>query len=232
MVHYDFVSIFFIGLLGTVGVALYTVASLGLVEEVKAQVSGERIEKPLPTLERSIAEEIRTIVVQAGQQPLTIETNQSGEARLFGSYSTNVHKEWDLALADIVQTNRVDDTLYVQLLNGQGEGIYSEGIRFSPTLSLPYDVAVEVRGDPYEMNIVIDELAVDWSVEEVGHVELQVNKGVDATIKTLGLEETQGEGNSTKEEPFGDSGLVERTKVFGEGTHTIRFLRVDQLKLR
>ena len=232
VVHYDFVSIFFIGILGTVGMALYTVASLGLVEEVKAQVSGERIEKPLPTLERSIAEEIRTIVVQAGQQPLTIETNKSGEARLFGSYSTNVHKERDLTLEDIVQTNRVDDTLYVQLLNGPGEGNYSEGIRFSPILSLPYDVAVEVRGEPYEMNMAIDELGADWSIEEAGYVELQVENDVDATVKTLMPEETHGEVNSTKEEPFGDSGLVERMKVFGEGTHTIRFSRVDQLELR
>lgn len=199
VVHYDFVSIFFIGILGMAGIALYSVTSLGLLEEVKASVHYERVEKALPTFEEELAG-AEKIIVHTGPRRMQLETNQAGIVKLFGNYTTNGYqKDDEWKPRDVVNVNRVGDTLHVQMLQKGNQ-------QMEPVLSLPFDVEVEVRGEAASLDVTLDELAADWSIDEGGYVEMKVGDEVNATLNS---EETN--------------------QVFGEGTHTINVSHVSQV---
>ncbi|MCA0972511.1 hypothetical protein LCM20_18090 [Halobacillus litoralis] len=189
VVHYDFISILFIGILGTAGVALYSVTSLGLVEEVKASVNYETVERALPVVEEDVAD-LQKIVIEMDHLHATqIETNQSEQLQLFGRYTTNAYEDDALQGEDVVSMNRVDDTLYVQLLNA--------GERIRPVLSVPNDVEVDVRSEGSRLKLVLDEVEADWSIEGAGLVEVRVGDAVDASFEGVEASEVFGEGTHT-----------------------------------
>ncbi|TGB01949.1 LiaF transmembrane domain-containing protein [Halobacillus salinus] len=200
VIHYDFVSIFFIGILGTVGIALYSFTSLGLVEEVKAQVYYETVEKALPVFEERVSD-VDKIVVEMGMQEVQLETNQTDLVKMFGRYTTNDHQEETLEVIDVVDVNRVGDTLHIQLLHTGNQQV-------KPVLSLPYDVDVEVRGEASQLDVTLDSLKADWSIEDGGYVKLRVGEDIDAHLESS-----------------------EENQVFGEGTHTVSLPNVAELDI-
>ncbi len=72
-IKYDIFSIFFIGVLGSVGIAFYCLLSTGLLDEVRHSIHTTRQTSNIPSGQLNIPESIKKIVVDAGQYPLTIE---------------------------------------------------------------------------------------------------------------------------------------------------------------
>jgi len=83
-IKYDIFSIFFIGVLGSVGIAFYCLLSTGLLEEVRYAIHTTRQTNTIPESKLSIPESINKIVVDAGtdNHPLTIDGRNSNEVSL------------------------------------------------------------------------------------------------------------------------------------------------------
>ena len=85
-IKYDIFSIFFIGVLGSVGIAFYCLLSTGLLEEVRHSINTTRQTSNIPDGQLDIPESIKKIVVDAGHHPLTIEGNNTNQIHLLGTY--------------------------------------------------------------------------------------------------------------------------------------------------
>ncbi|MDR2995685.1 MAG: exosporium protein exsE, partial [Bacillus cereus] len=85
-IKYDIFSIFFIGVLGSVGIAFYCLLSTGLLEEVRHSINTTRQTSNIPDGQLDIPESIKKVVVDAGHHPLTIEGNNTNQVHLLGTY--------------------------------------------------------------------------------------------------------------------------------------------------
>ncbi len=101
-IKYDIFSIFFIGVLGSVGIAFYCLLSTGLLDEVRYSMHTTRQTSNIPGGQLDIPESIKKIVVDAGQHPLTIEGNDTNQIHLLGTYemTTKANEKLNLKQED------------------------------------------------------------------------------------------------------------------------------------
>ena len=178
IVKYDFFSIMFIGMLGTIGIALYIFMSIGLLDEVKAAIHSENSSGTLPTVEQAIPSDIHKIIVNSSNY-LSVETNKSHQLSIFGTYHSSFTEKEQLKVEDVVQVHQVGHNLYVQFLNPPAkQGFIYQSSTFNPTLSLPNDVEVEIR-EGGNLNISVEDINKNWEVDQLNSVTLDVN---DSTI--------------------------------------------------
>lgn len=211
VVHYDFVSIIFIGLLGTAGIGLYTLTSVGLMEEVKASIHHEYVEKQLPKLEKEVPEDINRIVVQAEHQQVDVETNKTNRLYLFGSYLESSSQNKALDQDNIAQVTEAGDTLYIQMLQGRNGGETA----MNRTLSLPSHVEVEIRDAPEHLALSINSLEADWSIDSTYDVQLRLAENIDAKVQAKSQNPEQKDID----------------KVYGEGSHTLEFHGIHEFSM-
>lgn len=238
IIKYDIVSILFIGLLGTVGILFFMVSSVGLLEEVQGAMKSERVHGTLPSIEQTISSDIKKIVLETGHEELDIEANDDRKLHLFGTYQSTFGDNLSLEEKDLASITKAGSTLYIQLLEGpRKEGIHYRTTRYDRTISLPDDVAVEIRGNHETLYLNVDKLNADWMVDRAGNVVLGIKEDADVTVKLESFNEGIGwDIEWDKEDKIGNeekgNTLFYKEKQFGDGNHVLQFNILDNFTIK
>ncbi|UFJ39161.1 hypothetical protein LOK74_13895 [Brevibacillus humidisoli] len=237
-IKYDVVSILLVGFLGTVCIGMTLLTSFGLVAEVRHALSAVERTYPLPSFSQQLPPEVERIVVQAQGLPITLDSGDDRQVRIFGSYRTTTigdgeSAEWQAADFSSIET--VGHTMYVTLHQlPEKHGLYSYSPRTEITLVLPQQVPVEVRGDDHDIQLNLSALSSNWTVKNAAHVAISLPKSGD--LKLLTVTEQPPQQTDAKwrtmgrtESPLSDGQEGESMEkmykgelILGEGTHELR----------
>ncbi|MEH7345815.1 hypothetical protein V7122_18385 [Bacillus sp. JJ1532] len=238
---YDFLSIFFVGFLGTVGIGFAIISSTGILEKLNDVLQREERTFELPVFEQKMSDSIKRVVVNAEHSPFTIEGTPESELAIFGTYRALSGKNEELVSEseDYVSIKEKGDTLYINL-----KGLPSEAARpfdrfasLSATILIPNNVKLEVNGNDNSITLKPRSLMSDWAVDRASHLSVQIQNSSDVKITATGVKEIQGDlekWNITKEakqNEYGDAAIKQATFQTGEGSHKLQILNSYQVSL-
>ena len=226
LIKYDFLSIIFIGVLGSVAILFVLLSSTGIWQEIRTVVSAETKVFHLPNVRQSVSPEMKRIVLQTGSQPIVIEGGSNGEIQIFGTYqslSANDIKKQE----DYVAMNIVGDTMYITIKEmPRKEGLFHTVNAMTPTVVIPQHLSLEVRGNYNSVLLYPRKLAANWTVSKAEDVQISLDKNTDILVTAVTRESLE-DGNIAwqRESRETEKTLPEQTfkgKVqLGDGTHHI-----------
>jgi hypothetical protein len=244
MLKYDFLSIFFIGILGMVGIGFAVLSSTGIMEKVSDILERQEQTVELPPYSQKMDETIKRIVVKTEHYPITIEGTPSKEVSMFGTYRTVLRENEKLIKQpeDFLSVNQTGDTLYVDVKGLPSQvGPFDFYATVSATLLVPSDVKLEVIGQGNNIRLKPRMLLSDWSVESASEVTVNVDKDQDLTVSATEVQEVTGQDGIWKitektpkiegEFAEGPSGVKSATYQSGKGTHQIQILNAYRVSL-
>ncbi|MDF9763692.1 MULTISPECIES: hypothetical protein [Peribacillus] len=232
-VKYDILSVFFVGLLGTTGIALILLTSSGLMDQVRAAVNSEEKTVNLPGFNEKAGKDIERVVLDTGSYPLTIESGADEEVSIFGTYDERVMEDGDSLLKkaeDYLMIERNGDTLYISFKDlPKKNGFLDNGtMNLKATLIIPADLAAEIDGQSTDLVVKPRRLLNDWNVKDSGNLSVCLQGNSDIKIDARGVEELEGPEDIWKvtevnEEETGEEGIVKKNGIFntGKGKHTL-----------
>ncbi|MGE7634154.1 exosporium protein ExsE [Bacillus paramycoides] len=249
-VKYDIFSIFFIGVLGSVGIAFYCLLSTGLLDEIRHSINTTRQTGTIPTEQLSMPESITKIVVDSGNHPLTIEGSNTNQVYLLGTYemTTKANEKLNLKQEDFLSVQTAGETMYVTLKSLPVQHtLFNSATQVKPTLVLPQNKNVEIRASNNELSLYPGQLQNNWFVQESSNVSVHLAKESDVSLTAVtNQKETHGntpweqvenltkkEDNSSEENPE----LNERehwyknTVKTGNGTYKVNIEKAYNLNM-
>jgi hypothetical protein len=184
-IKYDFLSIIFIGVLGSVSIVLVLLSSTGILEEIRTVVGAETKVFHLPHVRQSVSPEMKRIVLQTGRYPVVIEGNNSDEIQIFGTYqslSANDIKKQE----DYVAMNIVGDTMYITIKEmPRKEGLFHTMSAMTPTVVIPQHLSLEVRGGYNSVLLYPRQLTANWTVSKAEGVQISLDKNTDILVTAV-----------------------------------------------
>jgi hypothetical protein len=239
-VKYDFLSVIFVGIIGTVGIGFTLLFGSGLLHEVRAAVGATNVSTELPSVLKEIPSTVKNVVVDASNYPLTIESTSSNEIRMFGTYETFTNKDSDkLELEKYASFQNVGDTLYIQLKDlKQNDLLFHGSGSMELTVLVPENLSLEVRGAHNPIEVWLHQLKNNWIVKDAGSLEVNIEEETDVTLSALAhRDELEGNAGWTTiekkvESPYGgydESGTRKATFVSGDGTYNLQALNQGQI---
>ncbi|EJQ47907.1 MAG: exosporium protein E [Bacillus wiedmannii] len=187
-IKYDIFSIFFIGVLGSVGIAFYCLLSTGLLDEVRHSINTTRQTGNIPGGQLDIPESIKKIVVDAGHRPLTIEGNNTNQIHLLGTYemTTKANEKLNLKQEDFLSVQTAGETMYVTLKSLPVQHkFFNSTPQVTRTLVLPQNKNVEVRASNNELSLYPGQLQNNWFVQESSRVSVHLEKESDVSLTAV-----------------------------------------------
>ncbi|MCL9970914.1 hypothetical protein MX569_09970 [Anoxybacillus kestanbolensis] len=226
LIKYDFLSIIFIGVLGSVAVLFVLLSSTGIWQEIRTVVSAETKVFHLPNVRQSVSPEMKRIVLQTGSQPIVIEGGSNGEIQIFGTYqslSANDIKKQE----DYVAMNIVGDTMYITIKEmPRKEGLFHTVNAMTPTVVIPQHLSLEVRGNYNSVLLYPRKLAANWTVSKAEDVQISLDKNTDILVTAVTRESLE-DGNIAWQREGGETEKTLPEQTFkgevqlGDGTHHI-----------
>lgn len=201
-IKYDIFSIFFIGVLGSVGIAFYCLLSTGLLEEVRHSINTTRQTSNIPDGQLTIPESIKTIVVDAGHHPLTIEGNNTNQIHLLGTYemTTKANEKLNLKQEDFLSVQTAGETMYVTLKSLPVQHtLFNSMAQVNPTLVLPQNKNVEIRASNNELSLYPGQLQNNWFVQESSNISVHLAKDSDVSLTAI-TNQKEAHGNTPWEQ--------------------------------
>ncbi|ULL19523.1 hypothetical protein DVH26_37000 [Paenibacillus sp. H1-7] len=150
VLHYDMMSLFFVGVLciGCLGFTLLT--SAGIMGEVRSMLNTTELTKDLPSVKESLGDGIKKIVVQSSEHAVKVDKSPERSVQVFGTFRDRIkagEESPPLAKEQVVSVHTVGDTMYLQIKRLPSEqGFDSYYPYMNVTVVLPQDVQVELRG--------------------------------------------------------------------------------------
>lgn len=237
LLKYDFLSIFFVGIIGMVGIGFMVLSSVGLLDVLDETLTREERTFNLPELTEALHSDIKRVVVDANDYPLKVESTSSGEVSLFGTYTASVVKGEKLVseIEDYLSVHKKGDTLFLKLKNlpTQSTPFTYYHSRLSATVLIPEGVKLEINGQGNLLSLKPREMKNDWVIENASNVALAVEQDSDLHISAVEVDELIGDGDWQSPE-MTDEGLKSEKNVMyktGEGTHRINILKAHQVSL-
>jgi len=244
IVKYDFLSILFVGIIGTIGIGFTLLSSIGLVDEVQCVIGAEHRTMDLPAIEEKLASDIKRVVLETNGVTSKVEGSTANELHVFGVFRATVHPKADPIIAetkDYVFTKVVGDTMYVTLKEPADQtGPFSTYATIEPTIIVPSSIRLEVRGEHNNVSLYPGSLENNWVVDGVSNVSVHVNDKSDILLSAVsnnvlengnikwdkidttergGIEEVYEESTTEK--------LYKGTKKLGEGTYKLSIFNSD-----
>ncbi|MGE8205316.1 LiaF transmembrane domain-containing protein [Heyndrickxia sp. NPDC080065] len=219
IVKYDLLSIFFVGVIGIVGIGLTIVTTTGILDKVTATMRAEQRTLDLPNYDKELNKRIKRVVVDAGNFPLTIESTADNSISMFGTYVAEIIPKQKLIEAsdDYLLIKERGDTLYIELKNlPDRHQPFINDMQMKPTLLVPNHVKLEVAGNENPITIKPRNLTNNWSIDSASNVDVQVLDKSDLTIHTVNVEEITGALNQKKKS---------NTIKFGNGKNQLNISR-------
>jgi hypothetical protein len=239
---YDFISIFFVGILGMVGIGFAILSTTGMLEKVTEVLDRREQTLDLPTFTQKLDDSIKRIVIKTEHQPITIEGTPSKEVSMIGTYRANLPDSEKLVeqAEDILQVKQIGDTIFIEIKELPREnGPFDSFASVSATLLIPSDIKLEVIGRDNNIHLKPRLLISDWSIEDASAVSLQVEKDHDLSVSVRGVQEVLGQQgqwkmNEQKDRTDNNDGYYggkSATYQSGKGTHNIRIQDVHSISL-
>lgn len=147
VIRYDWLSVFFVGLLGLGSLVLSLLMSSGIYDEIQRELNMTARTAYVESGKVEVPKEIKTIVVQSSI-PVSVEDAETKAIQLIGQI-----KYWSTeAMTDrggLLHTNIVGSTMYVFVDSPdvKSGGLSSESLHSGLILTIPKDIALERR--PY-----------------------------------------------------------------------------------
>ncbi|UQZ84468.1 hypothetical protein SK3146_03714 [Paenibacillus konkukensis] len=149
-IHYDMMSLFFVGMLcvGCLGFTLLT--SVGLVGEVRSMLGATEETRDLPPVKEALGDSVKKVVVQSADSRIKIDKSSVRELQVFGTFRERLkagETSHPLQKEQVVSVHTAGETMYVQIKPLPTEqGLNSYYPWMTVTVVLPQDVQVELRG--------------------------------------------------------------------------------------
>lgn len=194
---YDILSIFFVGIIGTIGIGFAILSSTGILEKMDDVLQREHRTLDLPEVDYSLKSGVKRIVIDTGNYPLTIEGSENKDISLFGTYTVNAGKKEELILNgdDYVSIREKGDTIYV-IIKGLPTEILGPFDRYgslAATILIPNNTNLEVSGNHNSITLKPRLLTSDWSIDRVSSLSVQIEKKSDVIVSAKGIQEFQGD---------------------------------------
>ncbi|MFD2446615.1 hypothetical protein ACFSO7_21990 [Bacillus sp. CGMCC 1.16607] len=241
---YDFLSIFFVGVIGMIGIGFVLLSSTGLMEKVTDVMESQEQTMELPPFIQKVDAEIKRIVVKTEQYPITIEATPNKEVSMFGTYRTVMRENEKLInqSTDFLHVQQNGDTLYIEMKDLPSQtGPFDYYATVSATLLVPSNVKLEVIGRNNNIRLQPRTLLSDWSIENASEVSLHVEEDDDLTVKAESVQQIIGQEGLWKiteqksevqnELENGSSDLKSAVYQSGKGTHHISIFDTYQVEI-
>ncbi|THE12183.1 hypothetical protein E1I69_11725 [Bacillus timonensis] len=244
ILKYDFLSIIFVGIIGTIGIGFTLLSSIGVVDKVEGAIGAEHRSMDLPVLDEKLSTDIKRVVLETNGVTSKIEGSIKNELHVFGVYQATVHPKADPIISessDYVFTKAVGDTMYVTLKEpAEQAGPFSTYTTVEPTIIVPSSIHLEVRGQQNHVSLYPGSLENNWVVDGASNVSVHVAEESNILLSAISNNELEN-GNmkwdkiDTTErggidEVYEDSTrekLYKGTKKLGEGTYKLSIFNSD-----
>ncbi|MFZ3589433.1 LiaF transmembrane domain-containing protein [Bacillus sp. DJP31] len=251
IVKYDFFSILFVGVLGTIGIGLTILTSSGLLTELQTFVQAEDQSINLPEIEEELAATIKRIVLETGSQNVNIEGSPENKLHIFGTYRATVGPKTEPPIKerdDYSLTKVVGNTLYVTIKDPSSHsGAFSTYMTLEPTIVVPDSIQLEVRGEQNTIALYPGSLANHWNVEDAGYVTVGLSKKNNVLLSAISNNnlqdgnvnwdsiETADKGGINENNEKGEADLQNNhykgTLKLGDGTYQLNIFNSDLISV-
>ncbi|RLQ93764.1 hypothetical protein [Falsibacillus albus] len=182
---FDLLSIFFVGLIGTIGIGLSALTATGVLAKVTDTMNAEIRTEDLPAFNQTFDQGIKRVVIQAGEQPLTIEGSSGSALSIFGTYRADMMKGKSLISKsqDYVQSEKHGDTLYLTLKRPPAIiRPFDTSAELSATVVVPSKLMLEVEAGQQSISLKPRKMITNWTIHNGGDVSIQVSPKTDMTV--------------------------------------------------
>ncbi|CAG7655678.1 hypothetical protein ACFQI7_29270 [Paenibacillus allorhizosphaerae] len=149
VIHYDFISVFFVSVLYACCLGFAMLTSIGVIGEIRQAVSEVERTVELPDAQEPVGANIKRIIVQTSGSQVKVDQSTERTVHVFGSYRERVLKEagTEADKPNPYAFKTVGDTMYVQIKQQPAHrGLRSYYPYMRVTVVLPQELQVEVRG--------------------------------------------------------------------------------------
>ncbi|MDL4842272.1 hypothetical protein [Aquibacillus rhizosphaerae] len=239
IVKYDLLSIIFIGFIGSISIIMYVAISSGLLSTISDTVNAESVEGALPTIDYSLGDEVKRVVIEPADVQISIETNTSDTLNIFGTFEANVVNSPTIKPENIAYIVETGDTLHIKLLKARTSEklIGNHFQQFNFLISVPNDVNVEVRTTVQKVHMKMDELHANWFVESADEVYVNNYNGSNVEFSALvnsinNMDDLSWDKQMEQEGSEGYQTPIQIEKVFGTGKNKLIFDEIEYLIIR
>lgn len=246
VLKYDILSIFFIGILGMVGIGFAFITTIGIDKKVMEVMNRETRSMDLPAFSQSIGNDVKRIVLELGDQPVTVEATSEQAVSIFGTYRsyTSAAKPLLKDPNDYLMTNKKGDTLYIKVKGlPYSDGLIGDNVNsFSGTILVPASVKLEINGSGNEVTLKPRALGNNWTVDNSSFVTISVQEKSDLLVQANAVGDADGpEGKwqiqELKPKQAMDEGeetplLKNATFRLGEGKQQINITNTGHVSLK
>lgn len=248
LLKYDFLSILFVGIIGTVGIGFAVLQTTGLMDRVEYYVSGQYQTFDLPQLNYDLDKDVKRIVVDTGTHPLTIEGTLTDEISMFGTYGTFFNKKENVLndAKDYALVHKKGDTLYISLKDFPDKyDHFNSHTEMDAVLLVPQHVKLEVNGNYNELTIKPRKLTSNWLIDQASSVAVQLQEKGDVLLTANDIREITSEQKDWKiekeakvndsdgvdVETFDGENIKNATYKQGEGTNLLQLRNITYVSL-
>ncbi|WP_258535510.1 DUF5668 domain-containing protein [Bacillus sp. 03113] len=245
-IKYDFLSIFFIGILGTAGIGFSILSSIGIMDKIDQQLTREERTMDLPAFNQPVDENIKRVVLQTKRDSITVEGTGSNDVSIFGTYRMLANKnDKNMTKAeDYVSTFIKGDTLYVSVKElPEDTGPFERYASLSATILIPNDVKMEIEGNGNDITLKPRTLLSNWRIDNSSTVSLDLYESENIQVAALGVQGFNGqeekwsiqeEKNEGDDEQMKDPSLIRRNGTLqkGDGSNRIDITNSAYINLK
>ncbi|WP_054025887.1 hypothetical protein [Bacillus sp. FJAT-28004] len=147
IVRYDWMSVFFVGMVGTASLGLALLMSTGLFDELQRGLQMTQRSAFVTTNNLKVPAEIKKIVVHS-LDGVTLEHSETREVKLFGQIRYWSSEKYERLDNKMLQTDIVGSTMYVMIgsVDHRDGGFISDTVSPELTLIVPKDVEIVEQG--------------------------------------------------------------------------------------
>jgi hypothetical protein len=239
VLKYDFLSIFFVGIIGTAGIAFAILSTTGIMGKVEEVVAREERSFELPAFSYQMDDSIKRVVVRMVGHQMTVESTDEKEVSLFGTYRVQTAKKAKLlqSVDDLISANQKGDTLYLNMKSLPNDiSPFNASGEVAATLLVPNTVKLEVIGGDNALTLKPRSLVNDWNIESVSSISVDVPANSNFKVDAVGVQEVSGkEGEwkvSQEKTPDGiDNGRKNAAYQSGSGKYHINIANAFEIQL-
>jgi hypothetical protein len=146
-IKYDFISIFFVSIIGCLGIVFTVGMSSGLIGEWEKVLYAKEMTEELPSSVTPVPEEVSKVVLMyGGSSQVNVQKSNESNLHVFGRYTyTRYGEEKDhfIAGGGVSKTEKIGDTLYVKIKSYPIErGLFRNSGYMDVTIVVPETVQV------------------------------------------------------------------------------------------
>lgn len=220
-VKYDFLSIFFVGVIGMVGICLTIFTTTGVLDKVNDWMNMETETMNLPEYKNPIGKDIKRVVVNTGNHEVSLENSSLDSVSIFGTYlvQTLENKAPIKSVKDYLFVTEKGDTLYINFKEVYNlPQPFQDRVDVNATLVIPTDVKVEVNGQGNAVTLKSRKLSSNWLVNEVSFVDVLLADGANIVIKAKDVRINE---DRQKEKGIDEGTWKSGMMKVGAGAHTL-----------